>query len=334
MRFSRPTGFFRLCLAGLLAGSLLAGRLQPAAAQDAAGGRVTLVVPLAAGGAMDTIVRSLAARLSVQMGKTVIVENRTGGGTVTGAISVAKAAPDGNTLLIAPSATLTVNVALYKTLNYDPIKDFTPVGMYARVPFVLVANAQSGIRSIADLVAQAKANPGKLTYASTGVGATPHLAGEMLKTMTGIDITHVPYRGSPPALNDVIGGHVQLTFADPALVQDLIETKKVFPLGVSSLTRMATLPDVPALAEVGLPGFDAISWHMVMAPAGTPADTVRKFNDAIREFALAPKVQKQMGAMGMMPVASPPPGELQSYLKAEIERWGKIVQQAGVAGSQ
>lgn len=334
MIFARQTGLIRLVVILLLAGVMASARSQSAAAQAAGDGRLTLVVPLAAGGAMDTIVRTMAPRLSAKLGKTVIVENRTGGGTITGALSVAKASPDGNTLLIAPSATLTVNVALYKTLSYDPVKDFSPVAMYARVPFVLVANAQSGIRSLQDLVAQAKANPGKLTYASTGVGATPHLAGEMLKSMTGIDIAHVPYRGSPPALNDVIGGHVQLTFADPALVQELIEAKKVFPLGVSSLARMATLPAVPALAEVGLPGFDAISWHMVMAPAGTPADTISKLNEAIREFAVAPEVQKQMGAMGMMPVTSPPPAELQAYLKSEIERWSKIVQQAGIAGTQ
>ena len=333
MRFPRPAFSIRVALACMVVSAPIAGP-APAAAQDAAGGRITLVVPLAAGGAMDTIVRTMAARLSTQLGRTVIVENRTGGGTITGALSVAKATPDGNTLLIAPGNTLTSNVALYKTLSYDPVKDFSPVAMYARVPFVLVANAQSGIRSLQDLIAQAKANPGKLTYASTGVGATPHLATEMLKAATGIDITHVPYRGSPPALNDLVGGHVQLAFADPVLVQELIETKKVFPIGVSSLARMATLPNVPPMAEVGLPGFDAISWHMVMAPAGTPADAIMKLNAAIKEFALAPEVQKQMGAMGMVPVASPTPAELQVYLKSEIERWGKIVQQAGIAGSQ
>ena len=320
----------RLLLLGLAA-ALLA-TVTPAAAQDA--GRVTLVVPLAAGGAMDTIVRVLAPRLQTLLGKPVIVENRTGGGTVTAAVSVAKAAPDGNTLLIAPSGTLTTNVSLYKQLSYDPVKDFAPVALYARVPFVLVANTQSGIRSLADLVEQAKANPGKLTYASTGVGATPHLAGEMLRSMTGIDIAHVPYRGSPPALNDLVGGHVQLTFADPAIVQQLIESKQVSPIGVSSATRMAALPAVPTLAEAGLPGFDAVSWHMVMAPAGTPQPIVARLNAAIREFATAPEVEKQMTGMGMMAVATPEPGELSAFLTSEIARWSKIVQQAGVAGSQ
>ncbi len=322
---------FALTLLGLTA--LVATAPGPASAQDGAG-RMTLVVPLAAGGAMDTIIRVLAPRLSSLMGKPVIVENQTGGGTITGAVSVAKAAPDGNTLLIAPSGTVTTNVALYKSLSYDPVKDFTPVALYARVPFVLVANAQSGIRSLKDLVEQAKAKPGALTYASTGVGATPHLAGEMLKVMTGIDIAHVPYRGSSPALNDVVGGHVQLTFGDPALVQQLIETGKVHPIGVSSITRMAALPAVPTMAEAGLPGFDAVSWHMVMAPAGTPKDVVAKLNAAIKAFAEAPEVQKQMAGMGMMHVVSPSPAELEVFLKQEIERWSKIVQQAAIAGSQ
>lgn len=329
----RASRKIRLALAGALS-LWVAPTPNAAIAQDAAAGRMTLVVPLAAGGAMDTIVRVLAPRLSTLTGKPVIVENRTGGGTVTAAISVAKAPPDGNTLLIAPSGTLTTNVALYKSLAYDPVKDFTPVAMYARVPFVLVANAQSGIRSVKDLVAAAKAAPGKLTYASTGVGATPHLAGEMLKTMTGIDIAHVPYRGSPPALNDVVGGHVQLTFADPALVQQLIESGKVAPIGVSSLTRLAAMPNVPALAEIGLPGFDAVSWHMVMAPAGTPKDVVGKFNAAIKDFANAPEIQKQMGGMGMMPVETPSPEALQVFLKTEIDRWSEIVRRAGIAGTQ
>jgi tripartite-type tricarboxylate transporter receptor subunit TctC len=327
MQFPRALGY--LCFAGWMG---LAA--SPSRAQEATGTRITLVVPLAAGGAMDTIIRVLAPRLQASTGKTVIVENRTGGGTVTAAVSLAKATPDGNTLLIAPSGTLTTNVSLYKSLSYDPVKDFTPVAMYARVPFVLVANTQSGIRSIKDLVAQAKANPGKLTYASTGVGATPHLAGELLKSMTSIDLAHVPYRGSPPALNDVVGGHVQLTFADPALVQQLIEAGKVYPIGVSSLTRMAAMPEIPPLTEVGLPGFDAVSWHMVMAPAGTPKDVVAKLNTAIADFAKAPEVQKQMAGMGMIPVISPSPAELEIYLKSEIERWSKIVTQAGVAGSQ
>ena len=320
-------------VAALLAVAMTAGLVSPGAlAQEA--GRVTLVVPLAAGGAMDTIIRVLAPRLSSALGKPVVVENRTGGGTVTAAVSVAKAAPDGNTLLIAPAGTLTTNVALYKALSYDPVKDFTPVAMYARVPFVLVANAQSGIASIKDLVEHAKARPGTLSYASTGVGATPHLAGEMLRSMTGVDLAHVPYRGSPPALNDVVAGHVQLTFADPALVQELIEGGKVRAIGVSSLTRIPAMPNVPTMAEAGLPGFEAVSWHMIMAPAGTPKDVVAKLNAELKTFAADAAVQSQMTRMGMLPVVSPAPDELARFLAEDIERWSRLVRQAGIAGSQ
>ena len=305
-----------------------------AVAQDTSGSRLTLVVPLAAGGAMDIIIRRLAPRLQEKLGKTVVVENRTGGGTVTAAVSVAKAPADGNTLLVAPAGTLTTNVALYKSLSYDPLKDFTPVAMYARVPFVLVAGASTGIASLQDLIAQAKAKPGTLSYASTGVGATPHLAGEMLRSMTGIDIAHVPYRGSPPALNDVVAGHVQLTFADPALVQELIEGGKVKAIGVSSLERMPAMPNIPTMAEAGLPAFDAVSWHMIMAPTGSPKDLIARLNAELKEFVAAPDVVAQMGKMGMIPVTTPSPEELTTFLAADIERWGKLVKQAGLAGSQ
>ena len=315
-----------------MASVVLCGLPIAAHAQD--GGRLTLVIPLAAGGAMDTIIRVLAPRLQTAFGKPVVIENRTGGGTVTAAVSVAKAAPDGNTLLIAPSGTLTTNVTLYKSLSYDPIKDFTPVALYARVPFVLVASAQSGIGSIADLVAAAKARPGTLTFASTGVGTTPHLAGEQVKFMTGVDLAHVPYRGSPPALNDVVAGHVQLTFADPALVQELIEAGKVRAIGVSSLTRVPAMPNVPTMAEAGLPGFEAVSWHMIMAPAGTPKDVVARFNAEVRSFAAEPAVQQQMARMGILPVVSPSPAELERFLAEDIERWSKLVHRAGIAGSQ
>lgn len=307
--------------------------ISPAGAQDAAGSRMTLVVPLAPGGAMDIIVRVMAPILGQQLGRTVIVENRTGGGTVTGALSVARATPDGNTLLIAPSATVTTNVSLYKQLAYDPVKDFSPVALYAHVPFVLVANAGTNIRSLPDLVREAKANPGKLSYASTGVGTTPHLAGEMVRVATGIDIRHVPYRGSPPALNDLVGGHVQLAFADPKIVQELIESGKVHAIGASSTTRMAALPKIPTMIEAGIPGFDAVSWHMVMAPTGTPAATITRINGAIRDFVRTPAVEKQMVGMGMIPIVTPEPGELSTFLKSEIDRWSKIVQQAGIAGT-
>jgi tripartite-type tricarboxylate transporter receptor subunit TctC len=295
---------------------------------------VTLVVPLAAGGAMDMIARSFATKLTDRLGKSVIIENRLGGGTVTGAVSVAKSAPDGHTLLIAPSGTLTTNVTLYKKLPYDPVKDFVPVALYTKVPFVLVMNPSVPAHNLTELIAYAKANPGKLSFGSTGTGAVPHLAGEILKTMAGIEMTHVPYRGGPPALNDTIGGHVQLFFADTAITPPLFKEGRVRPLGVSSLTRAAVLPDVPTLAEAGLPGFEAVSWHLVVAPAGTPRAVVDRLHAELKEVMKAPDIQKQMAEMGLIPVDTPSPDELARFIDSEIVRWGKIVQQVGIAGTE
>jgi tripartite-type tricarboxylate transporter receptor subunit TctC len=306
----------------------------PATAQTFPTKPVTLVVPLAAGGAMDMIARSFAPKLADRLGKSVIIENRLGGGTVTGAVSVAKAAPDGHTLLIAPSGTLTTNLTLYKKLPYDPVKDFVPVALYTKVPFVLVMHPAVPAQNLMELVRYAKANPGKLSFGSTGTGAVPHLAGEILKTMAGIEMTHVPYRGGPPALNDTIGGHVQLFFADTAITPPLFREGRVRPLGVSSLTRAAVLPDVPTLAEAGLPGFEAVSWHLIVAPAGTPRPVVDKLHAELKDVMKEPDIQKQMAEMGLIPVDTPSVAELQRFIDDEIVRWGKIVQQVGIAGTE
>jgi tripartite-type tricarboxylate transporter receptor subunit TctC len=306
----------------------------PATAQTFPTKPVTLVVPLAAGGAMDMIARSFGPKLADRLGKSVIIENRLGGGTVTGAVSVAKAAPDGHTLLIAPSGTLTTNLTLYKKLPYDPVKDFVPVALYTKVPFVLVMHPAVPAQNLMELIRYAKANPGKLSFGSTGTGAVPHLAGEILKTMAGIEMTHVPYRGGPPALNDTIGGHVQLFFADTAITPPLFREGRVRPLGVSSLTRAAVLPDVPTLAEAGLPGFEAVSWHLIVAPAGTPRPVVDKLHAELKDVMKDPDIQKQMAEMGLIPVDTPSVAELQRFIDDEIVRWGKIVQQVGIAGTE
>jgi tripartite-type tricarboxylate transporter receptor subunit TctC len=307
----------------------------PAWADDYPNRPLTLVVPLGAGGAMDIIARgSLAPRLAERLGKAVIVENRLGGGTVIAATSVAKSAPDGHTLLFAPAGTLTTNATLYKSLPYDPAKDFVPVALTSKVGFVLVVNPSLPIHSFADLVAYAKKNPGTLSYGSTGVGATPHLAVELIKNATGIEMTHVPYKGSIAALNDVVAGHVQLTFTDPAISPQLISAGKVRALGVSSLTRVGVLPDVPTLAEAGLPGYEAVSWHMLVAPASTPKEIVNRLNGELKAIMALPEVQKQITDIGLIPMEPPPVDEMQRFLDAEIVRWGKLVQQVGIAGTE
>jgi tripartite-type tricarboxylate transporter receptor subunit TctC len=307
----------------------------PARAEDYPNRPLTLVVPLGAGGAMDIIARgSLAPRLAERLGKTVIVENRLGGGTVIAATSVAKSAPDGHTLLFAPAGTLTTNATLYKSLPYDPAKDFVPVAVTSKVGFVLVVNPSLPVRTFADLIAYAKKNPGALSYGSTGVGATPHLAVELIKSATGIEMTHVPYKGSIAALNDVVAGHVQLTFTDPAISPQLISAGKVRALGVSSLTRIGVVPDVPTLAEAGLPGYEAVSWHMLVLPASTPKEIVNRLNRELKAIMALPEVQKQITDIGLIPMEPPPVDELQHFLDAEIVRWGKLVQQVGIAGTE
>jgi tripartite-type tricarboxylate transporter receptor subunit TctC len=305
-----------------------------ARAEDFPSRPLTLVVPLGAGGAMDIIARgSLAPRLAERLGRPVVVENRLGGGTVIAATSVAHAAPDGYTMLFAPSGTLTTNAALYKSLPYDPGKDFVPVALTSKIGFVLVVNAALPIHSFAELVKYAKDNPGKLSYGSTGVGATPHLAIEMIKAATGIEMTHVPYKGSIQALTDVVAGHVDLTFTDPAISPPLIADGKVRALGVSSLTRVGVLPDVPTLAESGLPGYEAVSWHMMVVPAHTPKEVVARLNSELKAIMALPEVKKQIVNIGLIPMEPRSVDEMQKFLADEIVRWSKLAHQAGIAGS-
>jgi tripartite-type tricarboxylate transporter receptor subunit TctC len=293
---------------------------------------ITFVIPLGAGGSMDIIARAIGPKLTEMLGKPVIVENRTGGGTVIAANAVAKSPPDGYTLLFAPSGTLTTNAALYRSLAYDPVKDFTPVALYVKVPFVLVINNDLPVTSVADLVKLSKQSP--LSFGSTGTGAVPHLAGELFKARTGIEMTHVPYKGSQAALSDTMAGHVQLTFADPALAPQLIKEGKVRALGVTSLTRVGVVPDVPPLAEAGVPGFEAVSWHMIMAPAGTPQPIVDKLHAAFKKIFADPELRQKLVLMGLVPVDTPSVPELRAFLANEMKNWSGAVQQAGLAGSE
>jgi tripartite-type tricarboxylate transporter receptor subunit TctC len=314
---------------------LLAGALcQTAKAQDYPTRPITMLVPLAAGGAMDIIARSFAPKLAERLGKPVVVEDRVGGGTVIAANDVAHGTPDGYTLLIAPSGTLTTNVALYKNLSYDPLRDFVPIALYCQVPFVLVSNPDLPFRTLPEMIAYAKAKPGTMSFGSTGTGAVPHLAGELLKTMAEIDMVHVPYKGGPPALNDVVAGHIQMFFADTAITPQLIAAGKVRALGVSSKTRAGVLPDVPAIAEAGVPGFEAVSWHLVVAQSGTPPQIVNKLHDEFKAVIKTPEIWQRMIAMGLIPIDTPSVAELQEFVKSEIGRWGKVVQQVGIAGTE
>jgi len=306
---------------------------QPLAADDYPARPITILIPLAAGGAMDIIARSFAPKLAERLGKPVLVEERVGAGTVLAANDVAHGAPDGYTLLDAPSGTLTTNVTLYGKLSYDPVADFTPIALYCQVPFVLVTNPAEPFKTVPELIAYAKGNPGKLSFASTGVGAVPHLAGEMLMSMAGIDMVHVPYKGGPPALNDVMGDHVQLFFADTAITPPLIAAGKIRALGVSSKTRVDALPGVPPIADT-VPGFEAVSWHLVVAPSGTPRPIVDRLHDEMKSVIKSPDIWQQMISMGLIPVDTASVEDLRRFVKSEIVHWGDLVRKIGIAGTE
>jgi tripartite-type tricarboxylate transporter receptor subunit TctC len=253
---------------------------------------------------------------------------------VTGAVAVARAAPDGHTILMAPSPVMAINVTLHKKLPYDPAADFVPLALVVLSPYVLVVNPSLPVHSVADLVRLAKERTGQLSYASAGVGTPHHLFSELFKTMTGTEIAHVPYRGSVPALTDVAAGHVPLMFCDLPPALSLIREGKLRALGVSTKERVAALPDLAPIGELGVPGFDAASWQMVVAPAGTPKQVVERLHGEIKEFLVQREIRDQIAEHGMLPIDTPSVANLQIFVRTEIARWGKVVEQTGIAGSQ
>jgi tripartite-type tricarboxylate transporter receptor subunit TctC len=276
----------------------------------------------------------VAPKLEQKWGKSIVVENKPGAGGIIGAVSVQKAAPDGHTLMIAPSAVLAINVTVYKSLPYDPRTDFVPLAFAAQTPFVLIVNPSLPVHSVADLIKYAKEKRGQLAYASAGAGTPHHLFAELLKAMTGIEMTQVPYKGSLPSLNDVVAGHVPLMFVDVGPALGILQAGKVRALGISTKTRFAALPDIPPLAEVGVPGFDAASWQIFVAPAKTPQPVVDKLHDDLKRVLDAPDVKDQILKNGMIPTDASSVPALRDFIKAEIVRWGKVVQQAGLTATQ
>ena len=295
--------------------------------------RITLIAPWPAAGAIDTLCRQLAPGLGDRLGQPVIVENRPGAGSTIGTADVAKAQPDGYVLVMAGSGSLAISPTLYKKLPYDPRQDFSPIAMIAEIPFVLVVNPSLPIGSAKELIKYATEHPGALTYASGGAGSPHQLYAELFKSMTGIQMTHVPYKGNSPALTDVIAGHVDLMFAD-ATVVPMVRAGKLRALGVSSATPLPSAPEIPPIAEVGVPGFNAAGWGMIVAPAHTPAAVVTKLHDAISAIEAQPEIRERIIALGLTPKPGTPPDQLQDFINTEMVRWGKVVQTAGLAGSQ
>jgi tripartite-type tricarboxylate transporter receptor subunit TctC len=314
--------------------ALLAFAGMPARAADYPVRTVSFIVPYAAGGATDLMARLLGQRLEQRLGKPFVVENRPGAGTVLAAAYVSKQAPDGYTLLLGTSTTMAINVTIYKSLPYDPTRDLVPVASVAGVPFILVVNPSLPVNTVAELVAYAKAKPEALTYASNGHGGAAHLLGELFKSITGITATHVPYKGLAPALNDVVAGHVSLMFGDFGTTLPLVRAGKLRALGVSTAQRVGAAPEIAPLAEAGLPGFDASSWQMVVAPAGMPREILAKLNTELRAIVSDQRFGEELSAKGMVPLVTPSPEELQAYVKSEIVRWADVVRRAGAAGSE
>ena len=313
---------------------LLAMLPAPVNAEDYPTRPITVVVPFPPGGGVDLMARLVSRKLEQRLGKTFVIENKPGAGSIIAASHVQKSAPDGYTLLMAPSPTMAVNVSLYKSLPYDPTTDFVPLALLSGTPFVLMVNPELPVKSVPELIAYAKANAGKMTFASAGPGVPHHLFMELFKSMTGITATPVPYRGSLPAVTDLAAGHIPMMFCDIGPAEGLLQAKRVRPLGISAKTRHPNYPEIPPLNEAGVPGFDAVSWQAMAAPAATPRSIVDKLNAELTAVLALPDVKEQILKMGFLPLQNRSVDELKAFVKTEIVRWGKVVREAGIAGSQ
>ena len=314
----------RLALAALSAFALLAGG---AAAQPYPSRPVRVIVPFAPGGATDIIARLVAQKLADRLGQSVVVENKPGAGTTIGNAEVAKAKPDGYTLLFAPTP-FVISQVVYPTLPYDPQKDFAPVSLLAVSPFILVVNAAFPAKSTAELVAIAKAKPGTVTFASAGNGTVPHLAGELFKLRAGIDIVHVPYKGGGPAIVDLVSGQVPMMFATPIEVSQHVQSGRLRVLGATSLARLAAMPDVPTLSESGYPDFEVLSFFGVLAPAGTPPEIVDRVAADLAAVMELPDVRERF-AQQSAEARVLGPAAFSAFLARERDKWADIVKRSG-----
>ncbi|MET0471809.1 MAG: tripartite tricarboxylate transporter substrate binding protein [Xanthobacteraceae bacterium] len=308
---------------------------SPARAQNYPTRTVTIVAPSAPGGMYSILARLIGGKLERLYGKSFVVENRPGASSVTGAVAVMRAPPDGYTLMVATSSTLATNVTLHKNLPYDPLTDFVPITLIALSPEVLLINASLPVRSIADLVKLARTTPGGLSFGSAGPGTAQHLNGELLKAALGVEMHHIPYKGIQPALNDLAGGHIALMSAPIPVALPLVQGARVRMLGVTTKERVEAIPDVPPLAEIGVPGYNAPSWFMLVAPAKTPRAIVDKLHGDLGTALDEADVREEfIMRQGLIPVRSPPPDELRRFVAGEIVRLGDIVRKTGLAGSE
>ena len=309
--------------AGLLGGTSALAQAYPTKP-------VTIIVPFAAGGTTDILARIIGQALTAELGQSVVVDNRAGAGGNIGGQAAAKAAPDGHTLFMGTVGTHAINASLYKKMPFDPVKDFAPLTRVANVPNLLVANPAQPYKSVKDLIAYAKANPGKVNFGSSGNGSSIHLSGELFKSLAKVDMQHVPYKGSAPAVTDLLGNQIDIMFDNmPSAIQH-VRSGKLVPLAVTTAKRSPELPNVPTIAEAGVPGYEATSWFGMFAPAGTPAPVLAKLNAAIVKVLAQPDVKKKINEQGAE-VYSETPEQFAAFIQAESVKWGKVVKESGAS---
>ncbi|MCC6532259.1 MAG: tripartite tricarboxylate transporter substrate binding protein [Burkholderiales bacterium] len=291
-----------------------------------------LVVPFPPGGGTDILARIVGQQMTEAMGQPAVVDNRGGAGGMIGTEYAMKAAPDGHTILIAVTA-YAINPTLYRKVNYDPLRDFIPVTLGISFPYLFVVHPSLPVASVKDLIALAKKQPGKITFASSGTGMSNHLAGELFKDMAGIDILHVPYKGGGPAMNDILGGQVSMIFGTVLQTLPQVRAGKLRALAVSSAARASFVPELPTVAEAGLPEFQATGWYAFMVPAGTPAPVVGKLNRELTRILELPAVKQKLLAMGAEPWPTSAE-KAREFIAAEVARWSRVVTKAGLKGSE
>jgi tripartite-type tricarboxylate transporter receptor subunit TctC len=318
-----------LALALLALASAVTLPNQTAQAADYPSRPIHLIVPYAAGGAADSIARILAKRMGKALGQTIVVENRGGGGSIVGTEFVNKAEPDGYTLLLGQSGPISINPAVYKNLPYDPVKDFAPVSLTTTYPYVMVVNPSLGVKTLKEFVALARSKPGALNYGTTGVGAANHLVTELFDSKAGIKMTHIPYRGTALAVADLLAGQVQVVFADPISALSHVNSGALIALAVTSKERSPVAPAVPTMSESGYPGFDAVGWHGILAPANTPRAIVARLYAEIREALKDPETRTLLESQAMQIVGSSPE-TFAGFIKQDIAVWKEVADQAQI----
>jgi tripartite-type tricarboxylate transporter receptor subunit TctC len=318
---------FTIFLAALAA-SLLAA--VPAGAQNYPSKPVKIIVPFGPGGAADSLPRLIGAKLSGMWGQPVVIENRAGAAGNIGMEAAARSTPDGYTLTSAPVGNLAINPHMYASLGYDVFKDFTPITLIGSVQNVLVVHPAVPANTVAELIALAKAQPGKLTFGSGGAGSQAHMGGELLKAMAGIDLVHVAYKGVGDSIKDLLGGQISMVVAQIPSVKPLIESGRLRALGIASLQRTATLPNVPAIAETaGLKGFEAVSWYALVGPAGMPKEAVAKIQADVAAVVHSPEIREKLLGFGADPIGSTP-AQLLATMRADYDRYGTIIRRLGI----